>query len=142
MPSRFPKQVSPGFSKLFIFFILLLQANGSRAQAGTKYFARLGNLDSVNIPAKVIKAQNGIFVFEVMRVNHWEPLDVDGFTMMIMRSDSVIAKIRNKGGRFEMEVKEAIDLSKKGDIILFFKIVGRKYDRSKIPVFPLEFMVE
>jgi hypothetical protein len=74
--------------------------------------------------------------------NHWEPITVDSFDIIILRDTSQILFFRNKGNKFEETLRTQLKSLMINDRVLIFDIYTKDYPGISVYLNPLEYKIE
>lgn len=124
---------------LLIFLTFMFVARG---QYKPKYFASVGGKVSGTVDHRTFIAQQGVNAERYIAGNHWEPITVDSFHVIILRDNSTLFTAQNKGNRFSPYVMKGIADTKPGDRILIFNVWATDLGNKKISLQPLEFLFQ
>lgn len=74
--------------------------------------------------------------------NHWEPMPVDSFCIVIIRDTLAIARIKNKGQFFTSDAKAQMSKLAVKDRVLIYDIYGRDFGGKTVFIRPIELIIE
>ncbi|MFT3911658.1 MAG: hypothetical protein QM737_19705 [Ferruginibacter sp.] len=69
-------------------------------------------------------------------------INIDSFSILVLRNDSVIFRSKNKGYIFESGLKNIVSKALVGDRVIIYDINAMDYDGTKIQLNPLEYLVD
>lgn len=129
--------------KLIISFLLLATMHTtSFGQSFPKYAAMVGGKESGPIKRGEFIAQQGVRGIRFFKGNHWEPIIVDSFSLMILRDTTVILQIKNRGQIFTENVKTELKKLMANDRVIIYSIYSRDYGNKLVFIRPVEFIIE
>jgi len=106
------------------------------------YVAMIGGREGGPINREAFLAQQGIAAMRYISGNHWEPIPVDSFSLVIIRNAAVLTRVHNKGQLFTAGTRAQLRHLTSHDKVLIHSIYGRGLDNITVFIKPLEFIIE
>jgi hypothetical protein len=126
---------------IFILIVFTLSHSITFGQYRLKYVANVGGQFNGVVKLKAFQVQQGVGAERYLGGNHWEPISVDSFRISVLRGDSVVMSTSNKGRDFTQQVRAVLASLSIGDRVLIFDIWASDFDKRKVYLSPLEYVM-
>jgi hypothetical protein len=127
---------------IWIFFVVFLLHNRSLGQSLPKYTATVGGKESGKVKRGEFLVQQGIGGFKYISENHWSPIIIDSFSILVMRDAVVIEQIKNASQAFSANTLARLSKIAVDDRVLIYNICGKDYGNEIIFLRPIELVIK
>ena len=107
-----------------------------------KYVAQVGGIGSGKMTRGQFLAQEGVGGRRRMTQDHWEPIVIESFSLIIIRDTVILVQYKNHGNFFEANLRKAMTALKPRDLVLIFNIYARDYGDKIVQPPPLQYEIE
>ena len=126
----------------FTLIVLVLLHTQMQGQGIPKYTAIVGGQEGGSIARGAFLAQQGVGGMRFLAGNHWEPIRIDSFSIVVQRDTAIVFKNKVIGQIFDTKLKERMKEIIKGDRIIICNIYGHGPENIPIFIRPIEFIIE
>jgi hypothetical protein len=132
----------PSLKLLVLIAFAHLMHNDSFGQAFPKYAAMVGPKESGQMIRGEFLAQQGVIGLRFIKGNHWEPIPIDSFSIVVIRDTAIVMQLKNIGQTFTDYSKAQLKKVMVYDRILIYNIHGRDYGDKPVFLRPVELVIE
>lgn len=124
------------------FSLMVLLFTQLQGQGVPRFTALVCGQEGGSIARGAFLAQQGVGGMRFIANNHWEPIQIDSFLIVVQSDTVIVLKSKVIGQMFDANLRERMKVVRKGDRIIICNIYGHGPENIPIFIRPIEFIIE